>query len=324
MNKVMLANIDYLRHMTDEGNQLQQGMRQAGWHLSGKGFDGLQDCRHILSLRKPDVVFVHDRRDWDSRLMGSFRRDIAFTHLEALHGVPVRLGVVKDAGSMIEYHRRFAEDIKATALVTYYHEKSVNILAPWMSEYPKVRTYHSVDATFVRRHCVNYTPANRGRGLVSGALSFIYPLRWEIVRNKGIVGVHDLPHPGYHNHGVATHNYLRTLKDYKVHIATASSYHFSLRKIIESVACGATPVTNLPAYDVLPEIDGALVRVSDWINMRDLHEVVNEAERKWDPEERRMWAEKCLAFYDYRAIGARLDGLIQTHVSQVMEAVQCR
>jgi hypothetical protein len=47
------------------------------------------------------------------------------------------------------------------------------------------------------------------------------------------------------------------------HVATASSYHFALRKIIESVACGCTPVTNLPAYDVLPEIDPVLVRIDD-------------------------------------------------------------
>jgi hypothetical protein len=35
MSKLVLANIDYRRHMTDEGEQLQAGLEAAGWILAG-------------------------------------------------------------------------------------------------------------------------------------------------------------------------------------------------------------------------------------------------------------------------------------------------
>lgn len=315
MNKVMLANIDYLAHMTDEGNQLQQGLKEAGWILTGKGFDDLQDCRQIVDKYQPDMVIVHDRRDWDERLMGSFRRDIAFSNLDALHQVPVRLAVIKDAGSMVQYHQAFAEEIEATALLTYYHADSVNSRAYWMADYPHIRTYHSVDSEMVRNMDVWYTPENRHRGLVSGAVSQeIYPLRLEVKRNHKDLDIDDLPHPGYHNRGTHTRRYLRALSQYKVHVATASAFHFALRKIIESVAMGCIPITNLPIYDCLPEIDGTLFRVEDWINMKDLKMVIDEAEAMWDlgpATDRRYWANKCLDYYDYKAVGQRLDAQIR-------------
>ena len=72
-----------------------------------------------------------------------------------------------------------------------------------------------------------------------------------------------LEHPGYGNPGSQVETYVKALREYRVHLATASKYGFALRKIIESVAIGCTPVTNLPTYDVLPEIDGALKRIPD-------------------------------------------------------------
>jgi hypothetical protein len=326
MNKVMLANIDYLSHMTSEGNELQQGLKEAGWTLTGKGFDDLQDCRQIVDKYEPDIVVVHDRRDWDERLMGSFRRDIAFNHLEALHQVPVRIAVVKDAGSMVQYHKFFAEEIKATALLTYYHERSINMQAPWMGDYPQIRTYHSVDAQLIKNMSVCYTPESRRRGIVTGALSQIYPLRWEIQKHCNYLNIHDLPHPGYHNRGHHTQMYLGTLASYKVHIATASLYHFALRKIIESVAMGCIPVTNLPNYDELPEIDGALLRVNDWVNMQDLRSVIDMAEEMWNlgPEEkRRFWVDRCLNFYDFRALGKRLNWEIEAHPTNMVGGRIC-
>jgi hypothetical protein len=74
---------------------------------------------------------------------------------------------------------------------------------------------------------------------------------------------------------------------------------------------GCTPVTNLPCWDCLPEIDGALVRVSDNETIEGLCEAINQAERDWDLDRAMYFAESARKFYDYRASGARLSGAIQ-------------
>lgn len=310
--KVLLANKDYENHMTDEGQQLQLGLQGAGWHLSGKGFDDLTDCRDIVDKLKPEAVIVHDKRDWEPNLW-AFRNDLGFTNISHLAGtVPVRLAVVKDAGSMVEYHKYFADEIKATALLTYYHQNAVEAQAPWMGSYNKIRTYHSVDSDFIRSRCLD-NAMERRRGVVTGALSAIYPLRMMVTKVSTKIGIDSIYHPGYNNDGTRTADYLVKLSKYKVHIATASKFHFSLRKIIESVAVGCTPITNLPIWDVLPVIDGALMRVPDDIHWHDLKERIDQAEANWNWEERLWWARRCLDYYDYQQIGHRLDVMIQDH-----------
>jgi hypothetical protein len=93
-------------------------------------------------------------------------------------------------------------------------------------------------------------------------------------------------------------------------VATASRYGFALRKIVESVAMGATPITDLPAYDVLPEIDQALVRISPVATLAELKEAIDTAERAWNLDRALYFAESARHFYDYRKIGKRLDRLI--------------
>ena len=83
-------------------------------------------------------------------------------------------------------------------------------------------------------------------------------------------------------------------------------YGFALRKIIEGVAVGCTVITDLPAYDELPMIDGALVRVKPTINPPELASVIVAAVDGWDPIARAIWAARARAFYDYRALGRRL------------------
>ena len=129
--------------------------------------------------------------------------------------------------------------------------------------------------------------------------------------------VYVLPHPGYHNRGCRTPDYLNTLRYYRVSIATASAYGFALRKIVEGVAMGCTVLTNLPAYDRLPEIDGALVRVRG-NGMVDWHEAIDEAEECWHLYGRQSWAAKALEHYDYRAVGERLDAAILAARTEAM------
>jgi hypothetical protein len=117
-------------------------------------------------------------------------------------------------------------------------------------------------------------------------------------------------HPGYGNRGSRTADYLRMLSGYKVHVATASKYGFALRKIIESVACGATPITDLPWYDELPLIDSGIVRVHGDITVEELAQVIDRAEEDWCTVDRRALAACARVRYDYRAEGARLDALL--------------
>lgn len=315
--RVMLGNIDYEHHMTDEGNQLQRGLEYAGWHLSGVGFDGMQDCSEIIRKYAPETILVHDKRDWDPKNYWAFRRDIGFSNLEAVKFTPNRLGVVKDAGSMVEYHRYFCEDeINCTGVVTYYHDRAVLPHNLWMEKYPRFRTYHTVNSDFLRATC-RWTENKRRDAVLTGASNRqVYPLRAKCSENAGFLGIDLIGHPGYHNSGTRTGMYLELLHSYKVHIATASVYGFALRKIIESVAAGCTPITDLPEWDCLPEIDEALVRVPPDISMEDMQYVIYGAVKNWDREERLFYAGRCAVFYDYRNMGLRLDKMIKEGVCE--------
>ena len=59
MTKLVLANRDYLTHITDEGEQLQSGLAHAGWILAGYGYgDGCTDVSTLIARYKPSIVFV--------------------------------------------------------------------------------------------------------------------------------------------------------------------------------------------------------------------------------------------------------------------------
>jgi hypothetical protein len=314
--KLMLANRDYGpatagwgAHMTDEGYQLQAGLEAAGWTLAGAGYgDGCRYVPRLLDRHRPDAVLVADKRDWDpANRGGAFRTDIGFGELDALarHPEIFKLAVVKDAGSMVGYHADFCREIAADAVLTYYHDWSTLAAAPWLADYRRIRTYHSVDADLVGG--LDLT-ASRKRAVVSGARNpNVYPLRESVIVHAGRLGLDVLPHPGYSNRGNRTPEYLRRLSGYRLSVATASVYGFALRKIIEAVACGCTPVTNLPDYDVLPAIDDALVRVSDDASLEEIGDALAYADRQWELEERLYFVSRVLEFYGYRAMGERLD-----------------
>lgn len=321
-----LANADYLRHTTNEGNELQEGLRHAGWTLCGVGYDGLKNVGAILDRYKPEAVFVQDCRDFLPESAGCFRKDIGFERIELLgkSGVPA-FTVLKDAHALPEMQSRIAKQIQAQGLICYYQPEMVRQVAPWSKPYPLLRIHHSVDAEMVRP--LLQDPRERRPALVSGALAFCYPIREAAFRNAARLGLDTIRHPGYGNRGTDTPNYLRRISGYKVHLATASVWSYALRKIIESVACGVAPVTNLPAEDVLPEIDGALIRLPaelvkqfpkqrgpsvpvSPIALNRLRDIIRDAVSRWDRDERMFWAEKALRYYDWRVSGERLSNLM--------------
>lgn len=318
MKRIVLANSSYLTHMTDEGWQLQAGLAAHGWELCGPGFaDNESDVDRIIARTQPDVVFIQDARDWDRASHGAFRRtDLHFDHVESLasHRDIFKVIVVKDAGSCIDYQHEFAAKVGANAAIVYYHPESVLRYSTWLHGLPLIRHHHTVDAKAVASAGL---AGPRRRAMVSGAMNpRVYPLRTLAVQHANELHLAVLPFPGYGNQRCRTPDYLRELAGFKVHVATASRYGFALRKIVESVACGCTPVTNLPAYDTLPHIDGALIRVPDHANLIYLGETIRRAVESWCFESRMEWSRRALAWYDYRAAGKRLD-------SAIMEAATC-
>ncbi len=308
--RLILGNANYEKHVTDEGWQLQHGLVDAGWDIAGHSYpiDEL-DVKKILGATNPEIVFVQDARDWDIESPGCFDKNVCFINVEALKpSKAFKLVVVKDAGTVVEYQKKFAEKIGAHAAIIYYHPESVLAQSPWLKDYGLIRTYHSLDSKVCEK--IDLT-ARRQRGLVSGALGPAYPFRKRVMDNAGRLNIATLHHPGYGATGSVVTRYLETLAKYKVHVATASKFGFALRKIIESVAMGCTPITDLPKYDVLPEIDEALVRVSPDINHVELRAVINHSINNWNQEKAIHFAEKARAFYDYRVVGKRLDEAIR-------------
>lgn len=329
---VCLANADYQRHMTNEGLELQEGLRHAGWILSGVGYDGLKNVGTILDRYRPEYVFVQDCRDFLPESAGCFRKDIGFERMELLgkSGVAA-FTVLKDAHALPEMQSRIAKQILAQGLICYYRPEMVRQVAPWSTPYPLLRIHHSVDAELIRPMLED--SRERRPAVVSGAIASCYPIREAAFRNAPHIGLDTIKHPGYSNRGTDTPNYLRRIAGYKVHLATASKWGYALRKIIESVACGVTPVTDLPAADVLPEIDGALVRLPGELvrqfpeqrgpalvqppkaALDQLRAILHDAAARWNREERMCWAEKALQYYDWRVSGERLSNLMTAAVA---------
>lgn len=313
--RVGLAVASMARHMTDEGWQLFQVLRAGGYTLAGHGIDsgylGWRDltcARKIVEVFDPGVVVVQDKREWEGLTAGGpggFDKRERFRNVDHLsqRSDLFRLTILKDAHQQPEYHRAAAAEMGTHAWVVYYAPRIVAHLAPYVRPEHLVRTYHTVDADLVPA----YSPANRWGCLLSGAVSGAYPLRRALVRDAALLPETDvLAHPGYHRNGPATPAFLRRLCRYRVAICTSSIYGYALRKVIEATACGCVVLTDLPADEVLPEIDGNLVRITPDFSPRRVAKILRTLCEEYDPERQADYARRALAFYDYRRMGARL------------------
>jgi hypothetical protein len=305
--RVGLATEEGRRHMTDESWQLFAGLGHAGYVLAGHGLDyGETDVPSVLEDVRPGVVVVQDPREWEGRT--AERKGIGPATFRRVESLRERADVfvatvVKDAHQQPDYHRRWCAAMGAHAFVCYYHPDIVCRLTGYVRRGHVVRTYHTVDATAVPV----YSPEGRAGCLLSGATGWAYPLRQRLLARRHLLPETDvLEHPGYRARGCATPEYLRTLSRYRVAICTASRFGYALRKLIEAVACGCVCVTDLPADDVLPEIDGALVRVRHDATVPEVAEVIRRELAAYDADRAEHYARLALAYYDYRAAGLRL------------------
>jgi hypothetical protein len=211
VNRLVLANSSYPSHVTNEGEQLQSGLAHSGWTLTGYGYgDGCVDVPKLILRHRPDMVFIQDKRDWDrANPGGSFGNEkLHFEQIKTLANRPdiLKVGVVKDAGSMSEYQEASIDEIEADAVVVYYHERSVLKQSRWLNHYPLIRTYHSVDADVCQG--IDLTQPRR-RGIVTGASnSKVYPLRASAFAYHKALRIDAARHPGYGCRGCHTNEYL--------------------------------------------------------------------------------------------------------------------
>lgn len=319
--KVGLCVPSMRRHMTDEGIQIYDGLREGGnYLLYGHAEDephiiNETDVLTVLMRSDPGIVVIQDKREYDggttidekNEPSGQFDPRDRFTNVSALKSCDdvFKVTILKDAHQRPEYHRDAAREIDAHAWIVYYHPKIVAALAPYVRPEHLIRTYHTIDPANVPE----FNAGDRLPCILSGATSMHYPIRRRLTAAKlmgELPGIECLSHPGYHCNGAETPDFLKVLSQFKVAICTASVYGYALRKIVEATAAGCIVVTDLPEDDVLPEIDGNLVRVHPRDTVRRIEKLVAELAEGYDPAKQREWAAKALRFYDYREMGKRL------------------
>ena len=305
--KVALVTPSQERHTSNEAHQLFLGLQAGGYQLYGGGIS-TTDVREILKV-EPSIVFVQDEHEWDSsHLPPDAKGHLAlkeeyFHHVTDLAHRPdvLKLTVVKDTHRQYESAKQYSQAIGCHAWIVYYAPAIVYRTLNWLRPQHLIRTYHTLDAETVPP----YSATDRMPCLLSGSLGGAYPLRTRIAEAK-LPEVDFLRHPGYHNTGSHTPNYLKTLSRYKVSIATASRYGYALRKIIESTACGCRVITDLPVDEVLPDIDKNLVRVHPDISVLELRHLIWDLCHQYDPDFQEYMAHQAKARYDYRTMGSIL------------------
>lgn len=294
------------RHMTSEGFEIVKGLEWAGYRLAGKDFPiGETHVPTLLKTFNPGVVVIQDKREWMG-ITADRSRDPAmqFREVEVLKEREdiFKLTIVKDAQHDNQFHRQAAEEIGCHAWIVYYHPDIVCRLAPYVRREDVVRTFHSLDKDIVPAYS-----AERQGCLLSGAMSRVYPLRERLARCANRLPACDvLPHPGYHRRGCETPSYFKTLARYKVAICTSSIYGYALRKIIEATAAGCVVLTDLPKDDVLPHIDGNLVRIQGNEVIGAIEGIIREIYAGYDPDRQENYSLLAKKFYDYREQGIRL------------------
>lgn len=298
------------RHMTDEGWQLFQGLEHAGYTLRGHGInDNVTDVSRMGLLTSGTVV-VQDKREWEG-LTADRSQDprMRFVNIDSLARRPdlFKVTLLKDAHQKPRYHAQSAEEMGCHAWIVYYHPKIVKHVSGFVRERHLIRTWHTID-----RDLVPPFSGDRKGCLLSGALSVAYPLRQRLFKHASeLKDTMILRHPGYHCRGCATPAYLKTLSKYKVAICTSSIYGYALRKIIEATVCGCRVITDLPKDEVLPEIDGNLIRVSPEATVAEVNQALTKAYDCWSHWTQLTYVEETKKRYDYRVEGTSLAQAIE-------------
>jgi len=304
--RIALAVEAMKRHTADAGWQIMAGLNHAGYLLCGSDLTiNEQDVPKIIAATDPGTVVIQDKREWEgktARQRGNPR--LKFHNIDFLrekNGL-FKVTVLKDAHQNPVYHRNSALEMGVHAWIIYYHPTIVKRVAPYIRLEHCIRTSHSVDPVHVPAFS-----SERNWCIVSGAVSPHYPLRARVIKgHRQLPGTNYYRHPGYRSTGCVTPHFLKVLSKYRVSICTSSKYGYSLRKLIESSACGCKVITDLPEDDRLPVIEDNLVRVPSNISIRELGNVIRSEARNYDEQKQRVISEAVKEYYDFRAVGLRL------------------
>lgn len=310
--RVMLAVKAMKDHMTDEGWQIAQALEVGKYNLCGHDLKGSSDVVRVLQEYNPSTIVVQDKREWEGLTADRSKdRNWKFHNIEVLRqSSTFNVTILKDAHQKPQYHKDAAEEMNCHAWIIYYHPRIVSHLAPYVRREHLIRTYHTIDNQLVP----TFSSRNQGT-VISGAISNHYPLRKAIIgeillHNKHFtnkIKIDIIKHPGYHRAGCSTSKFLQLLSKYRVSICTCSVYGYALRKIIESVACGCTVITDLPEDDKLPWIDDCLIRVDPRdLSMSNLWGMVHYENDHYDSDEANHFASLAKKHYDYRSVGLDL------------------
>lgn len=321
MPNVLCVLESFRRHM-DNGRWLfQQGLEAAGWVAVGHGLAGdrnTTDCVEAARRFRPQVMLLWPRYEWDNRewVGNEVKPEHRFSNWDRLPADVLRVAVLHDARSTVRQQRAWLRDFQPHVVLGWYHATSVLPFWPAIKPEQYERTYHILDAS-----AVPPVEDRAGRCAISGAQNQqVYPLRMRasLAAYAGELGpgVDVPPHPGYVQTGTHSNDYVRTLARYRVALCTSSIYDFALRKVWEATAAGCRVITDLPAYDFLPGIDGNLRRVPRDFSIPALRRLIDELADTWDLEQQRAWSAVACEQYDYRAEGARVAAALALHAAR--------
>lgn len=298
MTKLALAVESMKNHTTDEGWQIFDGLSQNGYLLCGHNLPEPEtDVSKLLEKYKPEIVVIQDRREWDIKKPNFRDPNACFTNWQCLKGYDgFKVTILKDAHQDRLLHRDTAEEMGIDAHIIYYDENVVRLHASWLGAV--IRTWHTIDKNLI----LEYKDRDK-KAILSGAISNAYPLRRRIAESRfDIPEIDYLSHPGYHRKYCCTPSYLAILSQYRISICTSSVYHYALRKIMESTACGCRVITNLPAKYSPPGIETNLFRIPNDISIPRLRDVIMTLDRYYESDRQKELSEKCKELYDFRVV----------------------
>lgn len=304
-SRVVLGVSSMKDHMTDEGWQITYGLSLNGYVHCGYGLDDPEtDVRKIIEKHNPGTIVVQDPREWDVH-RGDFRdMNARFLNVESMKedSKTFRVTILKDSHQKNSYQRDHALSMGIHAWIVYYNERIVKHLAPYVRPKHLIRTSHSIDKSIVPEFCDD----RKNNCLISGAVSRAYPLRQRIVNARRPLQVVCHKHPGYHRNGSAVPEFLATLNTFKVSICTSSMYGYSLRKLIESTACGCKVITDLPSDEIMPCIEENLIRIDRRQSLVAIRKVIQNAVGDYNYEKQRKIADRAIEHYHYENVCRRL------------------
>lgn len=307
-------------HMTDEGWQIFEGLQYNGYYLAGYRTPNPETyVPDIMEKLNPGTVLVQDKREWEGLTAGRTKDPkLFFNNIQRLAQRPdvFKLTILKDAQNSPEYHRESAREMGCHAWVVYYHPRIVAHIAPYLRKEHIIRTYHTIEGAQTFGVLGDeVSKSERMACVLTGAISGAYPMRQKVQRyifEGELPNVDYIKHPGYHQRGTDTLKYRELLAKYRVSICTSSAYGYLLRKIIESTASGCIVISDLPTDEVVPEIDGNIIRVDPRISAADLRVLIGTLANDYCIKKQTKYAEAAIDYFNHIRITEKLKKDIET------------